>query len=71
MGRLRSKDRKICGIVAALIIYEVEKKRKKRKRRWWVRQWASEEKRQAQGFANNLVMELRCTDTESFQNFFR
>ena len=37
----------------------------------WVRPWTRKEKRQAQGFANNLVMELRCTDTESFQNFFR
>jgi hypothetical protein len=71
MVRLTKKQRIICGIVGALIIYEVVKKRKKRKRRWWTRPWAREERRQAQGFAENLVKELRLTDTESFQNFFR
>ena len=71
MGRLGKKYRKNCAIVAGLIIYEVIKRRKRRKRRWWVRPWATEDRRQAQGFANNLVVEIRCTDAESFRNFFR
>ena len=69
MVRLRKKQRIICAIVGALIIYEVIKKRKRRKRRWWTRPWAREERRQAQGFASNLVKELRLTDTDSFRNF--
>ena len=71
MVRLRKKQRIICAIVGALIIYEVIKKRKRRKKRWWTRPWAREERRQAQGFASNLVKELRSTDTDSFRNFFR
>ena len=66
MVRLRKKQRIICAIVGALIIYEVVKKHKKRKKRWWTRPWAREERRQAQGFAENLVKELRSTDTEAF-----
>ena len=34
-------------------------KTKERKRSWWVRPWAREERGQAQGFADILIMELR------------
>ena len=47
----------VAGIAAFLIIHMVVK-RKKRKRRWWVHSWAREEGRQAQGLADNLIMEL-------------
>lgn len=66
----RRQARMISGIAAFLIIYEGEKRRK-RKRRWWVRPWAREVQKQAKGFADNLVMELRSTDAGSFHNFFR
>ena len=50
--------RMVAGIAVFLIIYAV-KKRKKHKRSWWVRPWAREQRRQAQGFADILIMELR------------
>ena len=66
----RRQTRMISGIAAFLIIYEVEKRRK-RKRRWGVRPWAREVQKQAQGFADNLVMELCSTHAATFHNFFR
>jgi len=66
--RIRNKKRlAICGLGALLLLQN----RAVRKRKWWVRPWATDERRQNQGMANNLVGELRLTDPGSFQNFLR
>ena len=40
-------------------------------RTWWVRPWATQRRSQSQGFASNLVQELREEEERSFHNFFR
>ena len=40
-------------------------------RRWWVRPWATQRRRHSQGFASNLVQELREEGEGSFHKLFR
>ena len=40
-------------------------------RRWWVRPWVTQRRSQSQGFASNLVQELREEDAGRFHSFFR
>ena len=67
-----SREKKVlaCGLGFALLM-QYEHTKRHMNRRWWVRPWATQTRRQSQGFANNLVEELRETDEESFHNFFR
>ena len=73
MGKLSRKRKRLlaCSLGTVLLIHHFEQTKRHRKRRWWVRPWSSQNRRRAQGFASNLVQELRNTDHESFKNFFR
>ena len=69
---LRKRKRALaCAVGSLLLIHHFEQTKRRRRGRWWVRPWSAENRRRAQGFASNLVQELRNTDQESFRNFFR
>lgn len=66
----REKKLLACGLGCALLM-QYEHSKRHMNRRWWVRPWATQRRRQSQGFASNLVQELREEDEGSFHNFFR
>ena len=66
----REKRLLACGLGCALLM-QYEHSKRHMNRRWWVRLWATQRQRQSQGFASNLVQELREEDEGSFHNFFR
>lgn len=69
-GLTREQKFLACGIgVVMLMQYEYSKRHINR--RWWTCPWATQSRRVSQGFASNLVPELRTTDDGSFHNFFR
>ena len=72
MARYNKNKCLYIGIAVFILIggFHVQKS-KRGKPRWWVRPWATQARREAQGFASNLIQELRNTDTGSFRNFFR
>ena len=49
----------------------VRKKRRAQRRRWWTRQWLGPERRLQFGLYDQLMVELRTEDNESFENFLR
>ena len=71
MARYQKKKRMCIGIALFILMGGLQQRKQRRKRRWWVRPWATQARREAQGFANNLIQELRNTDAGSFRNFFR
>ena len=51
-------------IAFLLVIYEQQRLRRN-KRRWWVKPWKSNQRREAQSLATNLVKELRLRELMS------
>ena len=66
----REKRVLACGLGCALLM-QYEHSKRHMNRTWWVRPWATQRRSQSQGFASNLVQELREEDERSFHNFFR
>ena len=64
----REKRLLACGLVCALLM-QYEHSKRHMDRTWWVRPWATQRLSQFQGFASNLVQELREEDEGSFHNF--
>ena len=46
-------------------------RRRRRPRRWWCRPWLSTRRREKYGLYDQLMVELRREDTETFRNFMR
>ena len=67
-----TKEKRVlaCGLGCALLM-QYEHSKRHMNRTWWVRPWATQRRSQSQGFASNLVKELREEDERSFHNFFR
>ncbi len=58
-----------CGLGLNLLMqYEYSKRHINR--RWWTYPWATQERRMSQGFASNLVSELRTTDEGKLSQLF-
>ena len=66
----REKRVLACGLGCALLM-QCEHSKRHMNRTWWVRPWATRRRSQSQGFASNLVQELREEDERSFHNFIR
>ena len=66
---MREKRVLACGLGCALLM-QYEHSKRHMNRMWWVRPWATQRRSQSQGFASNLVQELREEDDRSFHNFF-
>jgi len=47
------------------------RRRRRQRRRWWSRAWLSPERRRQFGLYNQLMVELRREDSQSFKNFMR
>ena len=62
----REKRLLACGLVWALLM-QYEHSKRHMDRTWWVRPWATQRRSQFQGFASNLVQELREEDEGSLQ----
>ena len=65
----REKRVLACGLGCALLM-QYEHSKRHMNRTWWVRPWATQRRSQSQGFASNLVQELREEDDRSFHNVF-
>ena len=49
----------------------VRRGRRRQRRRWWSRAWLSPERRRQFGLYDQLMVELRRADSQSFTNFMR
>ena len=67
-----TKEKRVlaCGLGCALLM-QYEHSKRHMNRTWSVRPWATQRRSQSQGFASNLVQELREEDERRFHNFFR
>ena len=65
----REKRLLACGLGCALLM-QYEHSKRHMDQTWWVRPWATQRRSQFQGFASNLVQELREEDEGSFHSFF-
>ena len=66
MARYNKKKRLYIGIAVFILMGGFHVRKRRRKPRWWVRPWATQARREAQGFASNLIQDLRNTDSGSF-----
>ena len=57
MAHMNKQKLEAAAIIAFLILYK-EQRMKKKKRRCWVKPWKTQQWREAQGLAQNLVKEL-------------
>jgi hypothetical protein len=56
---------------AQLALYNLQARRRRRRRTCWSRAWLGPERRRQFGLYDQLMVELRGEDTESFKNFLR